>query len=270
MLRFLFLIIFFFNSLNTFSQNNSINIISWNIRDFGKTKNTEELEKIAHIIKDADIVAIQEVVSGYGGAQAVAKLSDILNRKGAKWDYIVSDPTKSSKYMTERYAFIWKTKRIKIKNRGTLIKELELEIEREPLLVDFYIDGKRFSVMNFHSIPHSKNPRIEIEKLTDYIINKSNSPLLLAGDFNLSEDDNVFKRFLSNDYLPSLTNKKTTLKYKCDIGNYLNYNIDNIFYSSDIQKLKSDVIDFVITCDEIENARKLSDHLPVYLKFKLN
>ncbi|WP_346882844.1 endonuclease/exonuclease/phosphatase family protein [uncultured Algibacter sp.] len=270
MLRFLFLIIFFFNSLNTFSQNNSINTISWNIRDFGKTKSTEELEKIANIIKDVDIVAIQEVVSGYGGAQAVAKLSDILNRKGSKWDYIVSNPTKSSKYMTERYAFIWKTKHIKIKNRGSLIKELQDEVEREPLLVDFYIDGKRFSIMNYHSIPHSKNPRTEIKLLTEYIIKNSNSPLLLAGDFNISEDDKVFERFISEGYIPSILNKKTTIKQKCKNGNYLNYSIDNIYYSNDIFKVKSNVIDFVIACEEITNARQLSDHLPVYLEFKLN
>jgi endonuclease/exonuclease/phosphatase family metal-dependent hydrolase len=269
-MRFFFIVILFLFFSNNTSKSDSIQLVSWNIRDFGKTKSTEELEKIANIIKDADIVAIQEVVSGYGGAQAVAKLSAILNRKGAKWDYIVSHPTKSSKYMTERYAIIWKTKHIKIKDRGKLLKELQDDIEREPLLVDFYLDGKRFSIINFHSIPHSKNPRTEIKALTEYIINSNNSPLLLAGDFNISEDDNVFKNFLSEGYLPSLSNKKTTLKRKCKNGNYLNYNIDNIYYSNDIYKVKSDVIDYVIVCDEIESARKLSDHLPVYLTFKLN
>ena len=79
------------------------------------------MEEIANILRDADIVAIQEVVSGYGGAQAVAKLADILNRKGSQWDYVISDPTNSTKYVTERYAFIWKTKDIKIKNRGQLL-----------------------------------------------------------------------------------------------------------------------------------------------------
>jgi hypothetical protein len=30
-------------------------------------------------VRDYDIIAIQEVVAGYGGAQAVAKLADELN-----------------------------------------------------------------------------------------------------------------------------------------------------------------------------------------------
>ena len=73
---FLFLIHFF-----TFSQDN-ISFISWNIRDFGKTKNKEELDRIADIVRDVDIVALQEVVAGPGGTQAIAHLADILNRKG--------------------------------------------------------------------------------------------------------------------------------------------------------------------------------------------
>ena len=69
---------------------------------------------MAQTIKSFDIVAIQEVVAGYGGAQAVARLADELNRKGAKWDYSVSNPTSSSAYKTERYAFLWKTATVKL------------------------------------------------------------------------------------------------------------------------------------------------------------
>ncbi|MFT6841820.1 MAG: deoxyribonuclease-1-like protein, partial [Psychroserpens sp.] len=60
-----------FISCTVFSQE-QISLISWNIRDFGKTKSSDELDRMAEIVRDADIVAIQEVVAGYGGAQAVA------------------------------------------------------------------------------------------------------------------------------------------------------------------------------------------------------
>jgi hypothetical protein len=42
----------------------------------------------------------------------VARLADELNRKGSKWNYTVSDPTSSSAYKTERYAYIWKTSKV--------------------------------------------------------------------------------------------------------------------------------------------------------------
>jgi len=260
--------LFYFSQL--YSQTQEITLISWNIRDFGKTKSAAELEKIATILKDADIIAIQEVVAGYGGAQAVAKLADLLNRKGAQWDYIISDPTRSSKYMLERYAYIWKNKHIKIKNRGRLISELQDKIEREPLAVDFYTKGKQFTIYNYHAIPNQKNPKPEITALTKYLVDNSDYPTIIAGDFNMDENDAVFYELIKNNYTPSLRNTKTTIKRTCNNLEYLNYNIDNIYISKRVTKKSAGVIDFVKVCDEIDNARKLSDHLPVFLKFSLH
>ena len=262
--------VFLLLSLIVFSQQNDISLISWNIQDFGMTKSNEELEQIAELVRDADIVAIQEVVAGYGGTQAVAKLTDLLNRKGAKWDYVISNPTNSSKYVTERYAFVWKTKHIKIKNRGKLIKELDTTIDREPFLIDFYIADKKLTLINFHSRPFDKNPEAEINALTQYITNTFIAPLVLAGDFNVDEAKPVFDTFKSKDYNAAVTNQKTTLKQACDGFEYRNHPIDNIFYSKPVLKTGSGVIDFVRVCDNLEKARKLSDHLPVFLNFSLN
>lgn len=254
---------------NIHAQENA-QLISWNIRDFGQTKSSEELEQIAEIVRHADIVAIQEVVAGYGGAQAVAKLSDLLNRKGSKWDYVISEPTNSSKYATERYAFIWKTKNIKIKNRGFLVEDLELLVDREPFFLDFYLNGQKFSVINFHSRPHDKNPEAEIKAITDYLSESIiEHPVMLVGDFNVAEQDEVFDDLKSLGYNAALSNKKTTLKRKCDINGYLNHAIDNIFYSDQVTKLKAYSIDFVRYCESLPLARNISDHLPVSLRFQL-
>ncbi|MEO9512148.1 MAG: endonuclease/exonuclease/phosphatase family protein [Flavobacteriaceae bacterium] len=252
-----------------FSQKDEINLVSWNIKDFGKTKNSEELNRIADIIREADIVAIQEVVAGFGGAQAVAKLTDILNRKGSKWDYVISNPTNSPKYVSERYAFIWKTHSIKIKNRGWLISELNIPIDREPFLLNFYLDQQKFTVVNFHSRPHDKNPESEIQAIGEFVITSLQNPLIIAGDFNVDEKKPIFSTLKKEGYMPTITNQKTTLKRTCKRNDYLNHPIDNIFYSSDIKKIEGDIIDFVRFCDQLEEARKLSDHLPVFLKFKL-
>ncbi|WP_431163268.1 endonuclease/exonuclease/phosphatase family protein [Flagellimonas beolgyonensis] len=253
-----------------FSQTDEIHLISWNIKDFGKTKNSEELDQIAEIVREADILAIQEVVSGYGGAQAVAKLSDILNRKGSKWDYVISNPTKGPKYTTERYAFIWKTRHIKIKNRGFLIGQLESVLDREPFLLDFYTQDKKFTIINFHSRPYNKDPESEIKALSHFVIDSLNTgPLIIAGDFNVDEKMPVFNTLKKSGFQPAITNKKTTLKWECERNNYLNYPIDNIFYSKGVHKIEGRVIDFVKFCEQLEKARKLSDHLPVFFRFRL-
>ena len=54
-------------------------LLSWNIENFGKSKSNQEIIFIANIIKDYDIVTIQELVVGYGGDQGVEILADRHN-----------------------------------------------------------------------------------------------------------------------------------------------------------------------------------------------
>jgi hypothetical protein len=89
--------------------------------------------------------------------QAVARLSDELNRTGSKWDYIISDPT-SSPYKTERYAFIWKTN--KLKQIGMARKKYHSEIE-EPYLGTFQYQDKQFTVVNFHAITKQRRRKLK-------------------------------------------------------------------------------------------------------------
>ena len=103
-------------------------LLSWNIENFGKSKSETQLNFIANTIKDYDIITIQEVVAGYGGAQSITKLVEILNQKGSKWDYQISAPTSSSAYKTERYAFIWKTSKAKLKGKAWLEKNIILKL----------------------------------------------------------------------------------------------------------------------------------------------
>src|SRR5690606_31764040 len=112
----LILILFLGNSLIA-----QVKISSWNLQNFGKTRTEAEINFIATTLKDFDIIALQEVVAGYGGAQAVARLAAELNRKGEKWEYIVSNPTMSSSpQASERYAYLWKSSKVKLLGRGWL------------------------------------------------------------------------------------------------------------------------------------------------------
>ena len=257
------------STLFAYAQN-EVSLVSWNIRDFGKTKSAETITKIATIVKNYDIVALQEVVAGYGGAQAVAKLADELNRKGAKWDYVISNPTKSPPYKTERYAFLWKTSKLKIKGSGTLLTSLAHKIYREPFVMTFIKNTKEFRILNYHSRKHNDKPEEEINSLIKYLL-LQNTPVFLVGDFNITQEHIVFSPLYKSDYKAAIQNKKTTLKRKCKKGNYRNYAIDNIFfYEASTHIISSEVIDFVKSCEDLETARKISDHLPVGVVFDLN
>jgi len=261
----LFFIVSFFH---LFAQD-QVSLISWNIRDFGKTKTATTISKIATIVKDHDIVLIQEVVSGYGGAQAVAKLADELNRKGAKWDYVISNPTKSPPYKTERYAYLWKTSKIRSRGRGTLLSSLQQHVYREPFVMIFVKNNNEFKILNYHSRKHDDKPEEEIADLIAYI-QKQEGSIIFAGDFNTTQHHQVFSQLYQGNFTAAIEHQKTTLKQKCKKGVYRNYAIDNVFLSEDITIKKGRVIDFVKGCSNLEEARKISDHLPISVFFVLN
>jgi endonuclease/exonuclease/phosphatase family metal-dependent hydrolase len=261
-------LLFLLLSFNAFSQTK---LLSWNLENFGKSKSEETINYIANTLKDYDIIAIQEVVAGYGGAQAVAKLADELNRKGAKWDYVISDPTTSSAYKTERYAFLWKTAKLKKIGRPWLEKKYHLEIDREPYLCTFEYENKQFTVVNFHAITKSKQPETEIKYFKYLPEEYPGLNLIFAGDFNCPQSHTVFKPLKKMGYKAILVNQKTSLKRESKKGVSLSSEFDNMHYkSSKIKPLNSGVIPFYKNFNSLKEARIISDHIPIWFEFSLN
>ncbi|KAF2333033.1 endonuclease/exonuclease/phosphatase family protein [Flavobacterium ginsenosidimutans] len=257
--------------LFTFISFAQTKILSWNIENFGKSKSNTELNYIAKTISAYDIIAIQEVVAGNGGAQTVAKLTELLNEKGNKWDYNISDPTSSSSYKTERYAFIWKTHKIKLKNKPWLEKKYNLEIDREPYFGTFEINKKTITLVNFHAITQKKQPETEIKYFKFLPSEYPNLNLVFLGDFNCPEKHTVFIPLRKMGYNSVLKNQKTTLKHKCKNNICLASEFDNIFYkSSSMKVINSGVIKFYEDFDSLQAARKVSDHIPIWFEISLN
>ncbi len=254
-----------------FIVNCNVTIISWNLKDFGNSKGYTELEFIAKTLKDYDIIAIQEVVSGDGGAQTIAKLHYKLNQTGFKWDYSISDPTSSSAYKSERYAFFWKTSKATKVGNSWLEKKYHLEIDREPFFTTFRAEGKDFTLVNFHSITKSMQPETEVKYFKYLPEEYPNLNLIFCGDFNLPESHSVFGPLKSKGYKPVLIGQKTSLKTTCIEGDCLASEFDNIFYNAaKVKSIKSGVILFYKDVKTFEEARLISDHVPVYFEFSLN
>jgi deoxyribonuclease-1-like protein len=249
-----------------------ISVCSWNLQDFGGTKSDAEIDFIANTVKGYDVLAIQEVVAkDLGGAKAVARLSAALNRKGAKWNYTISDGTSGSAYKAERYAFIWKTAKLVITGKAWLEKKYNIEIDREPYFATFSSKGKRFTLVNFHAITKEKKPETEIKYLKLLPIEYPDKDLIFCGDFNCPQSNSVFKPLKSMGYKPSFTRQKTSLKEK-DINNdCLASEFDNMFYNtSKITFIKSGVVYFYKSFSTYKKAKGISDHIPIYLQFSLN
>ncbi len=250
----------------------SISVVSWNLLDFGKTKSDEEIEYIAGIVKDFDIVLIQEVVAkDPGGAQAVGRLGDALNRNGTKWEYRISDITSGeNSYKRERYAFLWKPSAVKLVGKPWLEQTYSAEIDREPFYASFSKAGKELTLVNFHAITKSKQPETEIKYFKFLPQTYPDLNLIFCGDFNLPQSHSVFNPLKKMGYEPVFTNQKTSLKKACEQEDCLASAFDNIFFNvSRLQNVSGKVIHFYRSFDDISEARKISDHVPIAVEFTL-
>ena len=254
------------------SSQKSVKVVSWNLEDFGKSKSDEVINFIANTVKDFDLIAIQEVVAGYGGSQAVARLADELNRKGAKWDYTVSDPTSGeSSYKRERYAFLWKTNKLYIVGKPWLEIQFTNEINREPFFATFKLNGKDFTLVNFHAITKKMQPETEIKYFKFLPGEYPDKNLIFCGDFNCPQSHTVFNPLKKMGYEPIFTGQKTSLKLK-PVGNeYLASEFDNIFYHNlKVKFISSGVLNFYEYFPTLQDARAVSDHIPIWVQFCLN
>jgi len=253
----------------------NISILTWNIKDLGRTKGAVEIETIARIMKDYDLIAIQEVVAkDPAGAQKVAAIKELLNRMGDNWDARISDPTNSpNAYISERYAYLWKTSRLtQIGGRPYLDKDLEWICDREPYIAQFKTKNDHtFYTVNFHSRPYNKHPELEVAAFSDYTVRLGSPNVIILGDFNMNEEHEVWQDLYAQGFLPSIRHTATTLKRACTTeGVYVNHAIDNIYFNSTtFKKNGSGRVDFVESCDHLEQARSISDHMPVYVELSL-
>lgn len=247
--------------------------VSWNLANFGRSKGSEELEIMGQILRDVDIVAGQEVSVSEAGAQAVAKLDDVLNRKGAKWDYIISDRTEPKNPGVERYAFFWKTAKIRTNHDdGRLIASLQEVIDREPYSMKFTMGTRSVTAFSIHAVPIAKNPIHEVEALAKSVEFQRSGNMILSGDFNLAakDTDPLLKPVGFTSYIHEETSLGNKVKPN---GNYRSHQYDNVYTKGDIGVCTSGVIDFParffspVTDEKLKEIKKVSDHLPVYIVF---
>ncbi len=246
-----------------------VKILTWNVENLGSKKSDSEVQYIASILKEYDIVALQEIVAGYGGVQTVAKLADELNRMGNKWEYCVSESTESSSYKTERYAFLYKSSVVKLIGKPWLEKKYSLKIDREPYFATFSYKEKQFTLVNFHAITQSKQPETEIKYFKHFPVQYPNLNLIFLGDFNCPQSHTVFNPLKAMGYKPVFQDQKTSLKKECKGGDCLSKEFDNIWYNSRIVEVKkAKAIHFYKDFTSLELARKISDHIPITVQFE--
>ncbi|MFN7100417.1 MAG: endonuclease, partial [Flavobacterium sp.] len=94
--------------------------------------------------------------------------------------------------------------------------------------------------------------------------------LVFMGDFNCPQSHSVFTPLKNMGYSPVLKGQKTSLKKKCVSGDCLASEFDNIFYNTAKIKVQNrGAILFYNNFENILEARKISDHIPIWFQFTL-
>lgn len=249
-----------------------ISICSWNVKKFGKSKTDTQLTMMAKILSQHHIIALQEINTAPDGAQQIANLVDLMNRNSAfKWFYNISESTSSDNPQErERYAYIWrKDKHIKT-SKGMLDTAWQHSINREPFLKQFSYKEKPFTLINFHAVPKKKQPAQEIAHFKQYP-QRINQAFMLLGDFNLPTSDMVWNPLKKQGFCIYPQQQKTTLRQKCLSDGCLANDYDYFVLSdNDFKILDSGAIPFHELYElDMATARRLSDHLPVYIEIDL-
>lgn len=243
--------------------------MSWNIENLGASKSDSAIQFMATVLKDFDIVAIQEVVANESGPKAVATLVDELNRKGANWNYVVSKPTEGTAYKTERYAFLWKSNKV-TQLKAWLDNHYVEEIQREPYFCTFQYQKKTFTLVNFHAKTKKQQPETEIKYFKFFPELYPQLNLVFLGDFNCPQQHTVFNPLKQKGYLPVFTGQKTSLRQKCIEGDCLASEYDNIFIlKGTFSVVSKNVILFFNTFSSFHQARTISDHVPIWVELSV-
>jgi hypothetical protein len=85
------------------------------------------------------------------------------------------------------------------------------------------------------------------------------------GDFNCPQSHTVFNPIKNNGFAPILVNQKTSLRQKCMNNDCLASEYDNLFY--DIRKFnvkQKGIVPFYTSFSSVKEARKISDHVPIW------
>jgi exonuclease III len=267
----------------------TLNIATWNIREFGKTRRTEAaIHYVAEILGQFDVIGIVEL------RDDLTDLGRALKILGPYWRVVYSDMIPDAAGNRERLAFIY-DKRAAVFNgfaaeaSAPRIKRGEeylsdVSFWRSPYMVSFKAGNFDFILLSAHirwgnSV---EARRKEIETVADWIEakrlekSKEDKDLIVMGDFNIPSRSHALFKAITKHGLqiptPLLgshgTNLQKNKRYDqilhypvypenfCNAGGELDFYID----AAHIKELFPDGI----TKDKF--TYQISDHLPLWMQ----
>ena len=251
----------------------TIRVAAFNIQVFGEAKisNPEVMPIIVDILKNFDVIAIQEIRAQQDVCQTLVQM---LNQDGRyRYDYVVG-PRLGRSNSKEQYAYIFDMATIEVDRAQlyTLDDRNDL-LHREPLVGWFRARGTKpdeaftFSLVNVHTDPDEVDRELDV--LDDVFLAVRDDPrheddVIMLGDFNAHNT-----KLGQLGQLPGLVcvvnNTHTNTRGDKQYDNILFNRTATTEFSG-----RGGVFDFLRQYNlPLEQALAVSDHLPIWAEFSI-
>lgn len=273
----------------------SINVATWNIREFGKSKRRKDsLHFIAEILGQFDLIAVTEL------RKNLSELKEVLDILGPYWKVIFSDYTLDPGGNGERMAYIYDKRAVvftglaaeadppRKKNKKTGEYEALLTWWRPPFIASFSAGNFDFILLTAHIRWGKKiEERLRALKLLANWVDKKrkdafsvDKDIIVMGDFNIPKlDDPLFQAITSK----GLRIPESLRGVKHGSNLVMNKRYDQIFYYPKYTKSFTNhggVLDFHTggidklypkdTPDSKSYTFEMSDHLPLWVQLNID
>ena len=252
-----------------------IRVASFNLDHFNREKANREdvVAVIAQIIRNFDIVAVQEVTSQE--QYVVPGLVDAVNGPTQDYDFVLG-PQVGRFESKEQFAYIYDRRRVDI-DRYELysIKDPDDLLHSEPFVAWFRARGVptdeafTFSLVNMHTDPTSGETEREnslLRSIFESVRNdrRGEDDVILLGDFQVAT--HVLKETAQ---LPSavfvVSESPTDPAHLVQRDNIIFDALATVEFTG-----RSGVVDFLRKLNlTVDQAREISDHLPVWAEFSV-
>lgn len=255
--------------------NDTIRVASFNIQVFGEAKlnDAEAMQAIVAILKNFDLVAIQEVRSV--SQDILPQLISLLNADGQRYDYALG-PRLGRSNSKEQYAFVFDTQTIETdRNQLYTVDDPDDLLHREPLVGWFRARGPSpehaftFSLVTIHTDPDETNQELDV--LDDVFFKVREDPrrgeddVIMLGDFNAKAT--AMRQLGQIKGLVKVVNGETPT------NTLHNAQYDNIlFHDAATTEFtgRGGVLDFMRQYNLTQQqAQRVSDHMPVWAEFSV-
>lgn len=271
----------------------TINIATWNIREFGKKKRSETaIHYIAEIINQFDIVGLVELRDNLNDLGRVLKLL------GTDWKVVYSDMIPDAGGNRERLAFIYDERAAKFNGLAAEVnpprqkKGLEYISEksfwRSPYMASFKTGQFDFIILTTHiRWGDDDQGRVdELERLAAWIegkrleSTKEDKDLIVMGDFNIpSTNDEMFKAITKYGLQVPKALQKISFGSNLEKNKRYDQILHHPIYPDNFTNAGG-VLDFYIDEQHIDElfpgmnkldfTYQMSDHLPLWMQVNVD